>query len=134
MDSVVPWMLSDREIRERLGPLPGTSAQSAGKESAPPINRAWWLLGVSAAAVVGLWCAGAALVFRLGRTAPHRPDPRSGEIYRFSDLRNVLYLTAHQHTLVVAAVIGLSLLTLFTVLAAAIVASSGPSALSVGDS
>lgn len=91
-------MLSDRDIREVLLEDPaGTIAEKP--EESPPRKRSPRMIGVLVVLVVALWGGGIAVVLHLEKTSPHLPDPQNGHIYRFSDHRNVVYLTATQHWL-----------------------------------
>lgn len=85
------------------------------------------------AAALAVWAATLALFLHLRRTAPHRPDPQFGEIYRFSAFHTVLYLTAHQQSLIVAAAIVLPLLTIFAVFVAAMPAGLRQAAFGSGE-
>lgn len=109
-------MLLDRDIRERLGPLPDGSAQP--EDTTKPKKKAGrWLAGALTALALALWGAAFALILHFERISPHQPDREAGEIYRFSDHRSIVYLTAQHHALVNAALILLPLITLAAVLA-----------------
>jgi hypothetical protein len=84
-------MLSDSEIRERLGPLN------------PPPNPDENPRGPSAGKIVALvvlvlvlWGAGVAVILHLERISPAVYDARSGRVYRLSDTRHVVYLTQNE--------------------------------------
>ncbi|HEX4037647.1 MAG TPA: hypothetical protein VHX37_06280 [Acidobacteriaceae bacterium] len=115
-------MLLDRDIRENLGPLPGTGAEPE-LEPRPERHGGRWMLGVLAAIALGLWSAGIALILHFERSAPHQPDARAGQIYRFNDPFSIVYLSAQQHALVDGTMIVLPVVTLL-VLVAAVVAIS----------
>jgi len=87
-------MLSDSDIRERLGPLadPGLSPSDNQR---PPRRR----LAPLAFVALLLWIGGLALLLHYERTAPHRPDPRTGQVCRFTDTRHTVYLTRKQRSI-----------------------------------
>lgn len=93
-------MLSDSDIRERLGPIvepaPDPNQSPGFKHTAGQI-AGLALLGVL------LWAGGIALLVRLEKICPHIPDARTGHIYRVTDTRRVFYLTADQRTIAGAA-------------------------------
>lgn len=93
-------MLLDRDIRDNLGPLPGTDPETEPVEPARKSNPTRWILGVLAAVALVLWTAGIAVFLHLEHISPGQPNAAAGQIYRFSDPWHVLYLTAQQHLLV----------------------------------
>jgi hypothetical protein len=93
-------MLLDRDIRENLGPLPGTSPETEPVVPAPKPNPTRWILSILGAVALALWTAAIALFLHLEHTSPGQPDAAAGRIYRFSDPWHILYLTAQQHLLV----------------------------------
>jgi len=110
-------MLSDRDIRERLGPLASGGAE-AEPEPPPKRHAGRWTLSLLAAAALVLWSAGIALILHFERTAPHQPDARTSQIYRFNDPFSIVYLSAQQHALVDGALIVLPVVTILIVIAA----------------
>jgi len=111
-------MLSDREIREILGPVPETETEPRAISAAPRKNRWHLVLGGLGAVGVVLWGAGIALILHFERSSPGQPNVRTGQIYRFNDPFSVVYLTARQHLLVDTALIVLPLVTILLVVAA----------------
>lgn len=111
-------MLSDREIRELLGPLPEGGDEPVSQKAGPRKNVKQWIVGVLAAVGVVLWGAGIALIFHFEKSAPHQPNAQTGQIQRFNDPFSVVYLTAQQHLLVDAVVIVLPVLTIAMVVVA----------------
>jgi hypothetical protein len=111
-------MLSDREIREMLGPLEETGAEPESKNAAPRKNPWQLILGMVAVVGLALWGTGIALILHFEKTSPNEPNTRTGQIYRFNDPFSVVYLTARQHVLVDAALIVLPLVTILIVVAA----------------
>ena len=107
-------MLSDSDIRDRLGPILDPAPDQDPSTSKRP--RA--LLAALVVVVVLLWAAGAALLFHFNKTRPHAPDRASGRIYRVSDTRHTLYLTAKERDAAWAAVAVPLLATLVLVAAA----------------
>lgn len=93
-------MLSDSDIRERLGPIddPALDPQHPPRSSKPAGLAGFVIL------VILLWGGGIALLWHLERISPHMPDPPSGHVYRMTDTRHVVYLTARQHYLAWAAI------------------------------
>lgn len=94
-------MLSDSDIRERLGPL---SDPAANPE--PPPRRSSGAGRVIAAVFLAglLWAGGLALIRHLERIAPRAPDSASGQINRFSDPHNTVYFTDNQLAIAYAAI------------------------------
>jgi hypothetical protein len=88
--NVVLRMLSDSDIRERLGPLTDPTNTPDQIPRRPPAG----LIATLAILVVLLWGAGAAAIVHLERISPRVPEPASGHVYRFSDTRHTVYLTA----------------------------------------
>lgn len=85
-------MLSDSEIRERLGPL--TDPEPPPSDTQPsPMGRVAALLVL----VLLLWGGGIALILHLEKISPRVPEPISGHTWRFSDHRRVVYLTSDEH-------------------------------------
>ncbi len=82
-------MLSDSEIRERLGPL--TEPSPSPDQS--PRRRAGGKIAAVAILVLLLWGGGIALIAHLERISPRIPEPASGHIYRFSDTRHTVYFS-----------------------------------------
>jgi len=97
-------MLSDSDIRERLGPLEPPSTPDP-----TPRSRSASLIAFLAVLVVLLWGAGIGLVVHLERISPHVYDSRSGHIYRFTDTLHTVYLTPKERYIAWSAV-GLPLL------------------------
>jgi hypothetical protein len=86
-------MLSDSNIRETLGPL---ERPSDPNQPPPPAPRTGLLAGLVVLLVL-LWGGGVALILHFERIAPVVPDPATNHVYRFSDTRHAVYLTAGQH-------------------------------------
>jgi hypothetical protein len=85
---VVLSMLSDSDIRERLGPLTDPTPRP-DQTPGPSAGRI-------AALVILLWGAGVATIVHLERISPRVPEPAYGHIYRFTDTRHTVYLTAKE--------------------------------------
>jgi hypothetical protein len=84
-------MLSDSDIRERLGPL--SDPASSSPESRPPSRRR---IARLAAFAVLLWIAGLALLVHFERTRPRVPDPSSRRVYRVPGYPSSVYLTVKE--------------------------------------
>jgi protein-S-isoprenylcysteine O-methyltransferase Ste14 len=89
---VVLSMLSDSDIRERLGPLTDPTPRP-DQTPGPSAGR----IAALVVLVILLWGAGVAVIVHLERTSPRVPEPASGHVYRFSDTRHTVYLTAREH-------------------------------------
>ncbi|HVT99988.1 MAG TPA: hypothetical protein VHE33_20990 [Acidobacteriaceae bacterium] len=85
-------MLSDSEIRERLGPLNDPAPNPDKNPRGPSAARIVALVVL----VLVLWGAGVAVILHLERISPALYDARSGHVYRLSDTRHVAYLTQNQ--------------------------------------
>ncbi len=85
-------MLSDSDIRERLGPItdPGRTPDQTPRR--PSAGRIVALVVL----VILLWGAGAAVILHLERVSPRVAEPASGHVYRFSDTRHTVYLTENE--------------------------------------
>lgn len=83
-------MLSDSDIRERLGPITDPSQDPAQKPNRPPPGR------IAARVILALllWGAGIAVIVHLVRISPRSPEPASGHVYRISDTRHAVYVTS----------------------------------------
>jgi protein-S-isoprenylcysteine O-methyltransferase Ste14 len=88
--NVVPGMLSDSDIRERLGPLTEPELTPDQLSRRPSGGR----IAALVILVVLLWGAGVATILHLERISPRVPEPVSGHVYRFTDMRHSFYLTA----------------------------------------
>lgn len=111
-------MLSDRDIRERLGPLPETGAEPKSQNAAVNRSLRQWIVGVLGSMGVALWGGGIALILHFESSAPHQPNLQTGQIHRFNDPFSVIYLTARQHTLVESVMIVLPVMTIIIVIGA----------------
>jgi len=82
-------MLSDSDIRERLGPLTDPTQNPDQKPRKPASGR------VAALVILALvlWGAGIAVIVHLERISPRVAEPASGHVYRFTDMRHTRYLT-----------------------------------------
>ena len=82
-------MLSDSDIRERLGPItdPGRTPDQTPRR--PSAGR----IAALVVLVILLWGAGAAVIRHLERISPRVYEPASGHVYRFTDTRHTVYLT-----------------------------------------
>jgi hypothetical protein len=86
-------MLSDSDIRERLGPF---NDSAPDPNQSPGFKHTAGQIAALAILVVLLWVGGIALLVHLEKICPHLPDPRSGHIYRVTDTRRVFYLTVDE--------------------------------------
>jgi hypothetical protein len=82
-------MLSDSDIRERLGPI-GDPSPTPDPTLRPSAGR----IAALVVLVVVLWGAGVAVILHLERISPRVPEPAWGHVYRFTDTRHTVYLTA----------------------------------------
>jgi hypothetical protein len=85
-------MLSDSNIRERLGPI----ADPAQDPNQSPRTRPAGLIAGLVVLVVVLWVAGVAFLFHLEKISPAVYDARTGHIYRFSDKLHTVYFTPNE--------------------------------------
>jgi len=90
--SVVFPMLSDSDIRERLGPLSDPDSNPDPTPHRPSAGR----IAALAILVLLLWGSGIALIWHLARVSPHAPDSPSGHVFRLTDTRHTVYLTEKQ--------------------------------------
>ena len=82
-------MLSDSDIRERLGPITDPSHTPDQKPKRPAPRR----IATMVVLALLLWGAGIAVIVHLERISPRVAEPASGHVYRFTDTRHTLYLT-----------------------------------------
>ncbi len=82
-------MLSDSDIRERLGPLTDPSPTP----DQTPRRRGGGRIAALAILAVLLWGGGIALLLHLERISPRVPEPASGHVHRFSDTRHTVYFS-----------------------------------------
>ncbi|MFP5228844.1 MAG: hypothetical protein ACLGXA_14590 [Acidobacteriota bacterium] len=101
-------MLSDSDIRERLGPL--TEPEPSPDQN--PRHRAGNLAVRLAILAAVLWGLGIAVLALVERRAPRVPQPATGHVYWFSDSLHTMYLTALQRDLAWAAIAIPALVTL----------------------
>ncbi len=116
-------MLSDRDIRELIGPLPDGGAEPELQNPVPRKNLRQWIVAVLACVGVVLWGAGIALILHFEKSAPNEPHAQTGQIHRFNDPFSVVYLTAQQHTLVDSVLVVLPAVTILIVVAAVLMLS-----------
>jgi hypothetical protein len=92
-------MLSDSDIRERLGPL--TDPSSTPDQD--PRRKGIGLVAAVVVFVVALWVGGIALIGHLEGISPKVAEPSSGHVYAFSDTRHKVYLTQNEEHMAWAA-------------------------------
>ncbi len=85
-------MLSDSDIRERLGPLTDPSPNPDQNPRRVSAGRIVSLVVL----VVVLWGAGVATIRHLERISPRAYEPASGHVFRFTDTRHTVYLTENE--------------------------------------
>lgn len=90
--NVVLSMLSDSDIRERLGPItdPGRAPDQTPRRASAGRIAALVVL------VILLWGVGAAVILHLERVSPRVAEPASGHVFRFTDTRHTVYLTENE--------------------------------------
>jgi hypothetical protein len=92
-------MMSDSDIRERLGPLVDPTLDP----DQIPRRTPHGLIAALVVLVLCLFGGSIALLLHYQRTAPHQPDPPSGHVYRITDTRHTIFLTKKQHYIAYAA-------------------------------
>jgi hypothetical protein len=85
-------MMSDSDIRERLGPL--TEPSPSPDQS--PGRRAGGHIAAVAILLLLLWGGGIAVIAHLERISPRVAEPASGHVYRFSDSRHTVYFSQNE--------------------------------------
>ena len=84
-------MLSDSDIRERLGPLADPASDPSQPQ--PPSRRR--AIAVPALLAVLLWIGGVAILLHFEKTAPHKPNPATDHVARIPG-RPSVYVTPDQ--------------------------------------
>jgi hypothetical protein len=88
-------MLSDSDIRERLGPLTDPTPNPGETPRRSPFG----LIATMAVLTILLWAAGLTVIVHLERISPHIAQPISGHVYRFTDTLHSVYLTWKERNL-----------------------------------
>jgi hypothetical protein len=80
-------MLSNSEIRQRLGPIVDPTPSPEPQSHRPSAGT----IAALVLLVLLLWGGGVVLLLHLERISPTAPDPATGHVYRFTDTRHVVY-------------------------------------------